>query len=593
MIHQKEDSMIRIWRNEQSHFDSDADAWNKLDNETYHADAVYTDAVLAEIAQGGFNAIWVHAQLHNMVWREEFPELGQYAVQQQEKLQALIARSARYSIKVFLYMQPPRGIDDDRVEFWAKHREVAGAIDPLPTKAWGMKGDKPVTLMRSLCTSTSTVRNYLRGGFSDLARILPDLGGYIIISASEFSGHCCVREQKPEHTCRRCAETGASAVIANLLSDIYHGIRDSSQTQQLIAWDWSWKFVADPRVVIRNLPSGILFMSDTDRGDSKMILGKERPIDEYCLSLAGVSKGFDAICQYALGQGLKLVPKLQIGTTHELNSVPNLPLIPNVFAKACWFVRNKCENYLGCWNFGNMPSANTAAFNFFLLHTEWRDAEEAMKAFAEEYFPGCDGAGAVRAWQGFCSAMDSFPYDIPWLYQGPQSWCLGFFVPPGPFCGDCGNGFREEPRGDDISGPALNGIFTLEERITGMDRVATGFEEALPGYRKALATSASKHATLELATAEVCAAAYRSAFHMLLLFQLKKAQGGFADGDEYLSIQRKELAVVRHVLPFVESDSRQGYNPEAHAHLFDAARIREKIRKLENILNKRKKCHEE
>ncbi len=578
--------MIRIWRYHLSEFDSDADAWNKLENETFRADAVYTDEVLAEIAAYGFNGIWLHAQLHNMVRRKEFPELGLYASQQQEKLQSLITRAAGHGIKVYLFLQPPRGIDEDRKDFWSKHEDALGAIDPIPTKSWGLKGDKPITYFRSLCTLTPIVRDYIREGFSDISKALPDLGGYIIISASEFSSHCCTRKQKPEHTCPRCAKTGASEVIASLLSDIYTGIRQGSQTQQLIAWDWSWKFVADVLEVIRLLPKGILFMSDTDRGDSKMILGKERPIDEYCLSLSGVSQEFDNTCRFARACGFDLVPKLQIGTTHELNSVPNIPLIPNIYEKARWFIRNRCENYMGCWNFGNLQSANTAAFNFFLSHRTMATGSKAMKAFAEEYFPGCDSDGVLRAWYGFCRAMDNFPFDIQWLYQGPQSWCLGFFVPPGPLCAPCGNGFREEPRGDDISCPALNGIFSFEEKIEGMRLVSEGFEEALLEYRKALATSGSEHAVEELATAEVCAAAYRSTYHLLRLFQLKKESGGSAVGPEYLKIQKKELEVVRHILPFVESDPRLGYNPEAHAYLFDASRIRDKIGKLEKILNK-------
>ena len=50
----------------------------------------------------------------------------------------------------------------------------------------------------------------------------------------------------------------------------------------------------------------------------------------------------------------------------ELATVVNLPLIGNIFKKADYIRKN---NIIGLWaagTFGNMLSANTAAFNYFL-----------------------------------------------------------------------------------------------------------------------------------------------------------------------------------------------------------------------------------
>lgn len=574
---------IRIWRSPLAVYDADPDAWNKPDGETTRSTTVYSDDVLRDIADHGFNGIWLDVHFHNIVFRKEFPELGLYSEHHQQGVRLLIDRAARFGIKVYLLMQPPRAIDEDRREFWDKHRECAGSVDELPAD-WGFKNGKAFTRMRSLCTSVPMVREYIRNGFTDLTKALPGLGGYIIISASEFSAHCFTRRFKPANQCPRCAALGAAHVIATLLNDIYSGVRAASAGMPVIAWDWSWTHVTERKAVIDKLMPGVCYMSDTDRGDEKKILGRLRRVDEYCLALRGVAKDFAETSEYAAGRGLRCIPKAQCGTTHELNTVPNLPLIANLYDKAQWFVKNKCGSFLGCWNFGNMQSANTAAFNFFLSHGEYGDKNDALGAFAEYYFPGCDVSGAVEGWRKFSDAMDNFPYDTPDLYTGPQHWALGFFAPPGELTGPCGRGFREEPRGDDLSIVLKQGNFTYEEKKLGYHLTARGWAAAVPAYVKALEKSGSPHAREEIATAEVCMAAFQSADHLIQIYDLKNTCGTNWAWSRYMEICADELAVVQRVLPFLEADPRQGFNPEPNAYLFDAPRVRRKITELGELL---------
>ena len=88
--------------------------------------------------------------------------------------------------------------------------------------------------------------------------------------------------------------------------------------------------------------------------------------------------------------GVEVMAKLQFGTAHELGSVPNLPLLGNVFTKADTVRRLKLAGFMGCWNFGNMVTANTLGFNAFLSGNLPGNREEALMAFARQYFTGCD-----------------------------------------------------------------------------------------------------------------------------------------------------------------------------------------------------------
>ena len=140
--------MIKIWRYYGSYFGAGGTITDTAITETTTADGVYTDEVLASIAESGFNGIWVHGQLHNLIWRPEFPELAPLAALHQERMNSLIRRAAKHGLKVYLYMQPPRALPVADEAFWSVHKDVGGQEIPSPA---GIPG---APLYRSLCTST-------------------------------------------------------------------------------------------------------------------------------------------------------------------------------------------------------------------------------------------------------------------------------------------------------------------------------------------------------------------------------------------------------------------------------------------------------
>jgi len=144
---------IRIWRSPLTkfgHFTKELDDLNE--NETVTANKVYSDKELSRISKSGFNAIWVHGLLRNIVKSEVFPELGENSAIHQKNMKELISRAARHSLKVFIFMQPPRGIWDGS-EFWKKHPDVGGNIETISI------GEE--VKIRCLCTSTPEVKKDL------------------------------------------------------------------------------------------------------------------------------------------------------------------------------------------------------------------------------------------------------------------------------------------------------------------------------------------------------------------------------------------------------------------------------------------------
>jgi hypothetical protein len=575
-----------IWRSYLSDFGHDL---SDLQDETVTANSVYTDEVLSGIAANGFDAIWVHGLLHHVVPSEIFPESGEHAATHLRNMRALVERAAKHGIRVYLYMQPPRGLAQSD-PFWKAHPAVQGA--PMDWET--LQGE--VTTFCAMCTSTQPVKDFLFQSSATLMHELPGLGGVILITSSEYPSHCyrsypyaIYRRQKrdpmPPMGCERCEQRAPHEVVNEIIQLVHDGVRSVSASAHIIVWNWSWSMLeADPSPrIISGLPDDVVLMADFERGDSKKILGKVRPIDEYSLSFAGPSQRFLDTYAIAKKRGLPMIAKLQLGTTHELATVPNLPLIGNLYEKARQMRKLHVEGFMGCWNFGNMISANTAAFNFFLDARRLPPREQALRQFAKGYFPDCDAELVRQAWEAFGGAMDSYPFSIPFIYTGPVNYALAYPLRPGALTGvSAGRSWVDDKRGDDLSA-CLNAPYTLAEVIRGFGALAREWKNGAQLFECALAKAQGENAIAEKANAWVCYHIFRSTWNVFRVYKLRLK---WTDDllPEYSRIVRDEIENLEAALPYVEADQRFGFHAEPHAYLFDAAGIRKKLRALRKQL---------
>lgn len=574
----------RIWRSPRSAFGEFYKRSDDLQAETYLAVEAYTDDELQQIAAAGFNGIWVHAQLHYIVADAVFPELAPHAEQHQERLNTLIQRAARHGIAVYLYMQPPRALPDD-LPFWQNHPEIAGQVEegfPTPDAPQGFP-------LRSLCTSTTVVQDYLRRAFQQLTQALPGLGGYIFITASEYPAHCWTRRGASMDSagkitptlceCPRCNTRRPEEVVVELLTIIRSGIRSVSAKMPIICWNWSWKaYLPIPCVaLIDRLPRDLIVMGDFERGGYADVCGHSRHfIDEYSLGYAGPSEQFRGVLQCCRAAGQEVFAKLQIGTTHELATVVNLPLIGNIYQKCCFIRANALSGFMGCWNFGNNLSANTAALNYFLtIEPPLANENAALEQFAAYYFPGCQADLVRRGWQTLAEAMRYYPLEIPYLYMGPSNIALALIPEPAPLSGKgLGRSWLMDERGD--TPLHCFEAFTEAEAAAGMSRLQTIWARGVEQLREGLQGVSDKRATDELGNAEVCLACWHSVVNFYSWTALRRAWSE-AQRETYRAVIADELENIRRVLPFVERDSRQGFHVEAHGYFFNADILRRKI----------------
>jgi hypothetical protein len=570
-----EPAMLRVFRSPKAHFEHDAE----------YADRVYTSDALQAIAAAGFNAVWIRVKGFEICCDPQYPELGAHAEALIRNLNLVAERGASCGVKLVVYCQEPLGLNQDD-PFWDKHPEMAGAD-------WGYNygTEAEPEYMRAFCMSSEPVRAYLADNMETLLRRVPGVAAVITITFSEFQAHCFSHHGrgKGEINCPRCLAQGRTAAdtVAEVLNTMRAGMDRVNPDTPLIAWNWSWVgFEDDPQPsVLGALDPRIAILADFERGDTRVDpFGKKVDQNEYSLSYIGPTKRFLSIRDLAAEQGRPVYAKLQVGTTHEIATVSNLPLIPNLYRKTRNFRRLGLAGFMGCWNFGNELSLNTRAFNRFLGDDCPKEEKAALLALARDEFPGADVDGIVQAWQLFSEAFEFYPFSIPFIYMSPINYSLALPMRPGPLHeAAIKRSWLMDPR-DDRDDPArCFGPYTPEEIRERLERLNELWQKGLAQFEAAAAGLDTQTAREELSAARAIALSLRSLRNYLQLYFLKRDWR-----DEHLpamlAIAKDELAAVEAAIPVYEIDPRQGFHIEGHGYMVSPELLRTKRDELKKLL---------
>ena len=210
-------------------------------------------------------------------------------------------------------------------------------------------------------------------------------------------------------------------MVAELITAMRDGTRAASPTAHTIAWNWGWtQFEPDPQPsLLARLPHDVAVLLDWERGGHRaMPDGQEIFVDEYSLGYTGPSARFLSTYHEAKRHGLPVLAKLQVGATHELATVPNLPLLDHLYEKLAKVEELGLAGMLATWNFGNAISLNTAAVGRFVREEARPAPREFVTRLAAAYFPGADAPRVAQAVACFSAAMAWFPFSLNMLYWG-------------------------------------------------------------------------------------------------------------------------------------------------------------------------------
>ena len=545
-----------------------------------YIDSAYTDNYLQKMAHYYINGIWLHAHMRDLVKTKLFPDLGNNAITYMKLIRRISERAAKYGIKIFIYCQEPMGMHKNN-PFWDNNLDIQGHFAETKNSY-------------AMCTSTQKVKDFLFEGTKQLFNELPELGGLIVISSSEFNSHCFIGV---ETNCKRCKQRTKVDVTTEVLNLMNAGAKAAREDAEIIAWNWSWWTYQDK--IINKLDDSINIIADFERGANRSFDGIEHILDEYSLSYIGPSERFMEVVGQ-VGNKRKIYGKLQLGVTHEIATVPYFPVKQIIAQKFHNMKKLELEGIMECWNFGNILSRNIEVSNLLAWENDYQTTSEILKPIAARDFGEVASDDFVEAWQKFCDATDHYPFDIPFIYYGalnyggayplifeklnkkpPSSWHLFGEI---EYQQDFAVSYSSE-WGDDID--VLCAEFGRECSIDSFRLMTSEWGRGVEIMRNALAKVPELLKTNAKSEINVCTAIYSqfvSTYNFLYFINLRdimiKTEKISHKRSLLYKLRKIALDEIENALTLKEcatTDNRLGFHGEAFGYFYNAEKIDKKI----------------
>lgn len=554
------------------------------------ANQTHTPERLRAIADAGFNGVFLAGKLRELVPGELFGKYVRKSDLRIEALRTLCRRAKRFGLGIWVCFIEPRGLPETH-PFWRDNPDLRGH----PTQIY----DRPPDL--ALCSSTQQVREHLHQGAAELFRRVP-LAGALLITASEATNNCWAHVlANPKRVgyaetfwdticdCPRCGPRGPIEVVSEIIATFRDGAKSARPAAKVVAWDWSWNMYLQPPYtrLVKRLPADVALIGDMERGGIVRRAGKVRELEEYSLIYPGPSSRFRGEVKANAGRR-PMWAKLQINATHELVTVPNMPMVVSLYRKFRYLRQARVRGYVATWVMGcYIDTLNVFAVNKLSGGKVVGDEQGWLRRLAREYFgENVDADGVVSGWYGFMRACRYYPVggDNQFLYFGPINDALAYPLKPRFDGTPMGPSWLKHVIGDRLEDAATT--YTLTELADLLGKTAAGWARATDVYAAALAgADHTDRRDKELGVARVVGAVFRSAANIYRWYLLRRGSRFLKPGAQGRRILADELENVRAALPLVQADRRIGYHHEGHCYMFTPAGMKRKISDLTKLLS--------
>ena len=358
------------------------------------------DALLQAYQKNGINGVWLHGLLSAL---SPYPFDETLSVGYQERraeLKRTIARCKKYGIKIYLYMNEPRGLPIDK---FGKYAHLIGRNE---------------NGVGTLCMERAETQEYLLNALKDLLADVQDLGGFITITMSENPTHCHYIANTNCPVCKHIPPEQSAAKVNNIFMQ---AIKESGSNAELIANLWGWSPFMDwteeqtqKGVALLDKDISVMCVSEYDLDIEKG--GVKSRIIDYSISNPGPSGITLRTLKTAAEKGHKLYAKIQINNSWECSAVAYLPAFDLTYQHLCNLDEIGVENYMLTWTLGGYPSPVTDLVADF---TEQKQNFDLEKWYKKRY--GAEGEKVHKAVAYFCEGFKEYPFSVQSLYLSPKT----------------------------------------------------------------------------------------------------------------------------------------------------------------------------
>ena len=362
----------------------------------------YPEGLLQRLAAQGVNAVWLHTVLRTLAKDPKYPEFGEGSERRIANLRKLVARAAKYGVKVYLYMNEPRA---QVPSFFEKDGRMAlrGVAQRDGTSY-------------AMCTSCPEVRRWMRDALEQVFRQVPGLGGIFTITASENLTNCPSRGDHLK--CPRCAKRSRAEIVAEVNNTLIEGMRRGNPDAEAVVWDWAWPDDAEPEIIRLLDTRNCRLMSISERHVPTCRGGVPSKTGEYSISVVGPGVRATNFWHQARAAGLKTAAKVQPGATWEFSAIPYLPTMDLVAQHAFNLAHEDVDGVMLSWSLGCCPSPNLTAYRDIGRAT--KSPDEFLDALAVRLYGPAAAPLARKAWTAFSDGFREYPFHNGTIYTAPH-----------------------------------------------------------------------------------------------------------------------------------------------------------------------------
>lgn len=366
----------------------------------------FPDDLLKEYAKNGINGVWIQAVLYKLqpfVFDESISTGWEKRLR---NLNNLIERAKRYGIKVYLYINEPRGMP---YSFFDKISYLKGSVyhDGLAC----------------LCTSNDEVKKYLENTLFSLCKAVPGLGGFFNISMSENLTHCYSRSDiAEENMCPVCKNIKKEKITSDVITLMANTVHKADPDMKFFVYTWAWERVFDAKQVenlIKSLPKNVILLNVSENWMEYEIGGIKGNVIDYTLSMPGPSKWSKEAWRIAKENGLETGAKVQINNSWECSTAPFLPVYTTVMKHIRNLKNENVSHMMLSWTLGGYPSDNIKIASSVFFEDE-NSEEDAYSVVLKNSY-GAYAGTVKKAAEYFSDAFSEFPFSCNSLYYGPQN----------------------------------------------------------------------------------------------------------------------------------------------------------------------------
>ena len=548
----------------------------------------FPDEYLREIAGCGMNGIWMRVDWRKIAETSLTPRTADGG-RRLAKLRDIAAKCRRNGLGLWIFgNEPARFRKGDQL--LAAHPELGGAFFPTHgSTMW--------------CPSSQEVLRYIEEAVKDLFSNVPELAGFLNIAYGEslttcLDAHeCCDIDYYGSLVCRNCTAKPLWEAYVKTSEAVVRGIRAAGSSAPYISWFYQpmgtpqrkdWVFDCAGRA-----PEGTTFMFNFESANVEEQLGRMHCGADYWLAKTRPGAPFLKAAEAARANGARLGAKIQTGVSHELATLPYVPVPALLYRKYAEMKRLGVKDVMQGWYFGGEPGLMLKAAGM-LSREDFSDGEDAFLLRLAESQWGKDAPVLAGLWKRFSDAFANYPLDTQVQYYGPYHAGIVWNLHPSPVSENLARTWRaDEPPSGDRIGQCLGSFSIWEaEKLAAKMADMTGEETggALEKLNAKYAHNAERMRDIGVMMAFRLQLASAAAVFRFYRLRAEGVHASRVRGDDAAAltaasamceeVKGEHLRTVQ-MLKLAEADLRLGFHAEAARRLYDPESLRSRLRSLE------------